>query len=987
MKHLKRPSRQDKDTKLLGKLGIRGKLNLLLLLPLAAVLMVATPFVIVQANSAASAGQTADAARYTREVGGLVWELQRERLLTATYLAVPSADSAALEKQQGKVNDTIGQVRSTLGDEVSEELATALTRLGSLNELRQSALRRGTSADSVARTYHANIDAIINSLRLVPQVTSDAEGTRQLTALEALLRANEYGELRGMALIAAALNRATGQVLLDDATQQAKMFTERFVQQADVEHASLVVQVAEGPPAIAVDNLATRMPPEAPRNTGAIATFANDALNTVGAQSALRRTVQDRVTSQLTDAATSRADTAQAIAWLVGGGAAALFALVAFLTVFVSRSIASPLKQLTDAAANVAELAESELVRVSDTETAEAQTPRLTEIKVSSSDEIGQLAVAFNRVQSTAARLVERQAVSRHNVSLMFANVAQRTQNLVGRQLALVDELERNEQDSRLLERLYQLDHLSTRLRRSADNLLVVAGTRVDTGLGGPMLMANAMRSALAEIEDYQRVRLGDMNDVTLASPIGADVVLVFAELLENATSFSPPDTFVEVNSTFTTEGACVISIVDHGIGMKPMQLAEENRRLVDRERLDVAPTSVLGLFVVGRLARRHSLAVDLIPTHGGGITARVAIPPSLYSRPAPAAPPPEASARAPQQALNAAPHQAHQQSPNGGVTPAQQAAAQQSAAQLGSAQQSAAQQMGAAQQSAAQQMGAAQQGMEQARLEMPDVPEMRIPPAENLAGFSWFPDESPSGAGFMPPVQQPSQPATATPPPARLQSSPEPQVQQQPEAPARQQTPAPVASAQPQESRGGLKRRVAGAQMPGGASIPSAGIAGPTLTTTPVARPEPVAAPRHAQQDPAAVRADLDGFQQAFAKAAAVPAGAPAKPLAPPPAPAAARTPAPVSAPAARHAEPPQPAQTAEARAGLTRRVPGANLAPGLRTMKTTSAPPLRVPQKFRARDPEAERASLDAFSSGVARAVVREEVVDTDPMKESTT
>ncbi|ALG07263.1 nitrate- and nitrite sensing domain-containing protein [Kibdelosporangium phytohabitans] len=949
MKHLKRPSRQDKDRKLLGRLGIRGKLNLLLLLPLAAVLMVATPFVIVQANSAASAGQTADAARYTREVGGLVWELQRERLLTATYLAAPSSDSATLERQQRKVDDTVAQVRSTLGDEVSEELATALTRLGSLRELRQSALRRGTSADSVARTYHANIEAVINSLRLVPQVTSDAEGTRQLTALEALLRANEYGELRGMALIAAALNRATGQVLLDDATQQAKMFTERFVQQADVEHASLVVQVAEGPPAVAVDNLATRMPPENPRNSGAIASFANDALNTVGAQSALRRTVQDRVTSQLTDAASSRADTAQAIAWLVGGGAAALFALVAFLTVFVSRSIASPLKQLTDAAANVAELAESELVRVSDTETAQAQAPRLTEIKVSSSDEIGQLAVAFNRVQSTAARLVERQAVSRHNVSLMFANVAQRTQNLVGRQLALVDELERNEQDSRLLERLYQLDHLSTRLRRSADNLLVVAGTRVDTGLGGPMLMANAMRSALAEIEDYQRVRLGDMNDVTLASPIGADVVLVFAELLENATSFSPPDTFVEVNSTFTVEGACVISIVDHGIGMKPMQLAEENRRLVDRERLDVAPTSVLGLFVVGRLARRHSLAVDLIPTHGGGITARVAIPPSLYTRPAPVAPPPEAPAA----------HAAGQQATNGAVTPAQQAAAKQSAAQL----------------------GAAQQGMAQAKLEMPDVPEMRIPPAEMQAGFSWFPDEAPSGVGLIPPVQQPQ---PATPPPARLQA-PEPQAQHQapaaqPEPPVhRQQEAAPVASGQPQESRGGLKRRVAGAQMPGGASIPSAGIAGPTLTTTPVAKPEPAAAPRHAQQDPAAVRADLDGFQQAFAKAASVPA-APA----PAAAPAVSRTPAPVSAPAARAARPPQAAAT---RDGLTRRVPGANLAPGLRTMKTTSAPPLRVPQKFRARDPEAERASLDAFSSGVARAVVREEVVDTDPMKESTT
>lgn len=895
MKHLKRPPGRDGKTTLLGRLGIRGKLNLLLLLPLAAVLMVATPFVIVQANSAASAGQTADAARYTREVGGLVWELQRERLLTAAYLASPSSDSGAMERQQRKVDETVGQVRSSLGDDMSDELASALVRIGSLNELRQGALRRGISADSVARTYHAVIDAVIGSLRLVPQVTSDAEGTRQLTALEALLRANEYGELRGMALIATALNRTTGEVLLDDATQQAKMFTERFVQQADVEHATLVVQVAEGDPATAVEGLAARMPTDA-RNPAAVEAFANDALTTVGAQSGLRRTVQDRVTSQLTDAATARADSAQTIAWLVGGGAAALIALVAFLTVIVSRAIASPLKQLTDAATNVAQLAETELVRVSDTETPEAQRPRLTEIKVSTSDEIGQLAVAFNRVQSTAAQLVERQAITRHNVSLMFANVAQRTQNLVGRQLALVDELERNEQDSRLLERLYRLDHLSTRLRRSADNLLVVAGTRTDTGLGGPMLLANAMRSALAEIEDYQRVQLGDMHDVTCASSLGSDLVLVFAELLENATSFSPPDTQVEVSAAFTNEGACVISIVDHGIGMKPPQMAEENRRLVDRERLDVAPTSVLGLFVVGRLARRHSLAVDLIPTHGGGVTARVAIPAALFTRPTPAAPP---------------------------AQPAAPAAQAQSSPAI-----------------------AAHQGAARARLEMPSVPEMRIPPAQQHSGFSWFPEHDP--------MAEPAAPVLAPPPaavsaPVPAPTAPPPVAEPQPVAAA----PA-TASGEPQ-TRGGLKRRVAGAQIPGGAAIPST----PTVVTAPVPKPEPVAA-RSAQHDPAAARAAMDGFQEAFAKAAS--------------------TPVPAGVGAAPAAEP-------LSRDGLTRRVPGANLAPGLRTMKTTSAPPLRAKPKYKARDPEAEKASLDAFASGLARAGVREEPVDTDPMKESTT
>ena len=227
---------------------------------------------------------------------------------------------------------------------------------------------------------------------------------------------------------------------------------------------------------------------------------------------------------------------------------------------------------------------------------------------MSSGGEVGALAAAFNRVQSTAAELLNRQSTNRRNVSLMFANVARRTQNLVHRQLTVVDELERNEQDPKLLDGLYRLDHLSTRLRRSADKLLVVAGAREETVITGPIDLATALRSALAEIEDYKRVRLGTLCEVTLASPVASDLMLVFAELLENATAFSPPDSFVELSARIQNDGSCLVLIVDHGVGMTKERLAEENRRLVERERLDIAPTDMLGLFVVGRLARRHSL-------------------------------------------------------------------------------------------------------------------------------------------------------------------------------------------------------------------------------------------------------------------------------------------------------------------------------------------------------------------------------------------
>jgi signal transduction histidine kinase len=903
VKHVRRSTgrRSLPSTTLLGRLRIRSKLNLLLGLPLVAVLLVATPFVITQANSAQDAQQVADNAGNAREVGGLIWEIQRERLLTAAFLASPHADSSPMEKQQRKVDDTIAQVRTSLGANMSDEIASALTRLGALADLRQAAQRRGIAPDSVARTYHALVDGIIDALRLVQQQTSDAEGTRQLTSLDALLHGNEYGELRGMALIAAAVNRQTGQVLLDDGVAQSELFTERFVQQSDVQHAGLQVSVVEGDKAQAVNKLAGELPDS--RNATAVESYANSALSAVAEQSGLRRTVQDRITSQITDTATGRASSAATVAWLIGGGAAALFVLVALLSVVVSRSIASPLRKLTDAATSVADLAETELERVSDTEEGaqQVEAPRLAAIEVNSADELGQLAVAFNRVQSTASGLVERQAVTRRNVSLMFANVAQRTQNLVGRQLALVDELERNEQDSRLLASLYRLDHLSTRLRRNADNLLVVAGSREENVLGSPTELATSLRSALAEIEDYQRVRISDMPSVVLSPVLGTDMVLVFAELLENATSFSPPGTFVDVSTGFGADGSCTVIIVDHGIGMKPAQLAEENKRLVERERLDVAPTSVLGLFVVGRLARRHGLNVMLVPSPGGGITARVLVPPRLFNRPMPLPlPEPEPVA---QPVVEQQPQPVQHQQPPAGVATG--------------------------------------------RLPVPEVPAMAIPPARPIAGFSWFPDFE-RHTGELPVIR----------------STPKPAAE-----PVAVSVPAPPPMSQLRgnggggEARSGLRRRVAGAQMPGSAVVPTD--SEKTQTTPPVPTRQP-------QHDPAAARDAFDGFQTAFAQGAASPEVTP-----PPPAPEPAPEPVPVPAAAAA----PEPAE----RAGLSRRIPGANLAPGLRNAPArgsssgSMARPTPPPAK-RLRDPEAERASFDAFSSGIARAV------DRDPTKEST-
>jgi signal transduction histidine kinase len=296
----------------------------------------------------------------------------------------------------------------------------------------------------------------------------------------------------------------------------------------------------------------------------------------------------------------------------------------------VARSVAVPVRRLTRSAENVARLAESELVRVADDESDDPEPVRLRPIEATGRDELGDLARAFVRVQQTAAQLVERQVAGRRNVALMFGHVGRRTQNLVGRQISLIDRLESRETAPERLGDLYRLDHMSSRLLRNASSLVVLSGSGDDDQHVAPASLDEIVRIGLAQIEDYARVDVRTPT-VHIGPALINDLILLLAELMENATSFSPPGTRVVVSATLMSHGLRV-GVVDQGIGMTPERLAEENARLTRRERLDLAPTEVLGLFVVGRLARRHGLRVGLGETPGGGVTAIVDIPARLLA-------------------------------------------------------------------------------------------------------------------------------------------------------------------------------------------------------------------------------------------------------------------------------------------------------------------------------------------------------------------
>jgi signal transduction histidine kinase len=240
--------------------------------------------------------------------------------------------------------------------------------------------------------------------------------------------------------------------------------------------------------------------------------------------------------------------------------------------------------------------------------------------------------------QLSAARRDASEAAERHrSASELFVNLVRRSQRLVDRQVSLLVELEARETDAELLGDLFRLDHLATRIRRSAESLLVLAGDEPPRRWGEPVPLAEVCRAAASEVEEYQRVEVAIEADQLVAGHAFADVTHLLAELIENGTTFSPPGQQVEVTARGGTGGVWVVRIEDRGLGMSASDLTAANRTLAEPPEVDLKRSSMLGLHVVARLAQRHGITVELGPTPGGGVTASVTLPGQLITRPAPA--------------------------------------------------------------------------------------------------------------------------------------------------------------------------------------------------------------------------------------------------------------------------------------------------------------------------------------------------------------
>ncbi|MGH3294550.1 MAG: sensor histidine kinase [Trebonia sp.] len=353
----------------------------------------------------------------------------------------------------------------------------------------------------------------------------------------------------------------------------------------------------------------------------------------IGAKLAALQTTEQSVAGNIVSRATQLQQSAQQSALTFLIITVVVLLVVLGLALLVARSLVLPLRRLRAGALDIASVQLPERVRLLSENPESAASMEVAPINVPSQDEIGQVARAFDQVHSEAVRLAGEQAILRSSFNAMFVNLSRRSQTLIERLARMIDNLEQNEDDPDRLGSLFSMDHLVTRMRRNSENLLLLAGHENPRKWSDSVPLADIARAATSEIEQYNRVTLNIPPGVSIIGQAVSDVVHLLAELVENATIFSPKDTQVLVTMQELTSGGVLIEVVDKGIGVSEARLADMNWRLDNPPTIDVSVSRHMGLFAVARLAERHRVRVRLRPAPPQGLSALVWLPDSVIER------------------------------------------------------------------------------------------------------------------------------------------------------------------------------------------------------------------------------------------------------------------------------------------------------------------------------------------------------------------
>ncbi|WP_179023449.1 nitrate- and nitrite sensing domain-containing protein [Streptomyces sp. IMTB 2501] len=622
--------------------SIRRKIVALLLVPLVSLTAVWGFATVLTGRDVARLFHVSDVKQ---EIGypaeDTVRGLQQERRQTLVYLADPRAADAltALQRTRTVTDRAIAKIRKNAGDHDvldamdandSGRVSAVLDAFDGLDSLRRSVEQGTVSRAQAFDLYNRLVDpcfTLLAGLEGIDDVELDAQSRAMVNVSRARELLSREDALLGSSLVVGTLTRAETRDISDLVAQRTVLYEVSLplLPSAERDRYARLWKNATTTPLRTAEQTVINTDSGTPRGVTA-QSWDSEAAGVLDQLGTLDDQVGDRFQSRTHPVAIGVILQA-AVAGILGL-VALVFSLV--LSVRIGRSLVRDLRQLRlDAHEASGVRLPSVMRRLSAGEEVDVETevPRLEYDK----NEIGEVGQALNTLQRAAVEAAVKQAELRSGVSEVFVNLARRSQVLLHKQLTLLDTMERRTEDTDELADLFRLDHLTTRMRRHAEGLVILSGAAPSRQWRRPVQLMDIVRASVAEVEDYERIEVRRLPRVAVTGPAVADLTHLVAELLENATVFSPPHTAVQVLGERVANGF-TLEIHDRGLGMTAETLLDANLRLAETPEFELSDTDRLGLFVVSRLAQRQNVRVSLQPSPYGGTTAVVFIPDALLS-------------------------------------------------------------------------------------------------------------------------------------------------------------------------------------------------------------------------------------------------------------------------------------------------------------------------------------------------------------------
>jgi signal transduction histidine kinase len=595
------------------------------------------------AGSAAQFGRVSQLASLGQQVTGLVQALQDERDETTGVSSGGNPDALApwyqaTDAAAARVRALAAGVGGSFPANIQASVATVLSEIAHLGELRKTA-QASQDALAVIANYEPPISDMITLNDLIAQGISDPILVNDVRTLNSLSLAKDEASQQRALFYHAFTDQFFGdgeQQALTTALSEELNDKASFEATATPEEQNAFTTTVAGPGVNLAEGIEDFILVDG--NPADITQIGGISLNKAPARwySAMSdkidkmQAVELEVAKNIVARSQVLRRDAEQSALLSAVLTTVILFLVLIATLAVARSLVRPLRKLREGALDIATVQLPERVRRLGEETDPATSLDVAPIDVLSADEIGQVARAFDQVHAEAVRLAGNEAMLRNSFNAMFVNLSRRSQSLIERLARMIDSLEQNEADPSRLSNLFSMDHLVTRMRRNSENLLLLAGHETARKWSEPVPLADVVRAATSEIEQYGRVAMKVQPGISVTGPAVSDVVHLLAEIIENATIFSPKDTPVHISGEEIPSGGLLIEVSDSGVGVPEARLKEMNMRLDNPPVIDVSVSRHMGLFAVARLAERHGVRVRLRARSPRGLIALVWLPDSV---------------------------------------------------------------------------------------------------------------------------------------------------------------------------------------------------------------------------------------------------------------------------------------------------------------------------------------------------------------------